>query len=102
MEEFNDALEVLNKHIPKDMLPFERPEELMAALDFSKDNVININEFLESFRLHANLTVQAKWRRAKNKLKAMHHLGMLKVVEAPAVVAPPAPETIEELGSAAA
>ncbi|KAH9194485.1 hypothetical protein AeNC1_003535 [Aphanomyces euteiches] len=102
MEEFNDALEVLNKHIPKDMLPFERPEELMAALDFSKDNVININEFLESFRLHANLTVQAKWRRAKNKLKAMHHLGMLKVVEAPAVVAPPAPETIEELGTAAA
>ncbi|RLO11831.1 hypothetical protein DYB28_006256, partial [Aphanomyces astaci] len=78
MDEFQAALDVLNQHLPRDMLPFEHPSQLMSVLDFTKDNAININEFLESFRLHANLTTAAKWRRAKNKLKAMHHLGMLK------------------------
>ncbi|KAF0691381.1 Aste57867_17377 [Aphanomyces stellatus] len=92
LEEMQEALEVLNKHLPRDMLPFEHPDQLMAALDFSKDNAININEFLESFRLHANLTVQAKWRRAKNKLKAMHHLGMLKIVESSSVPVVPLDE----------
>ncbi|RHY47497.1 hypothetical protein DYB30_004280 [Aphanomyces astaci] len=80
MDEFQAALDVLNQHLPRDMLPFEHPSQLMSVLDFTKDNAININEFLESFRLHANLTTAAKWRRAKNKLKAMHHLGMLKTV----------------------
>ncbi|RHY32798.1 hypothetical protein DYB32_002239 [Aphanomyces invadans] len=92
MEEFQDALDVLNKHLPKDMLPFEHPDQLMSVLDFTKDNAININEFLESFRLHANLTTAAKWRRAKNKLKAMHHLGMLKTVDAPAALLLHVPE----------
>ncbi|RQM19495.1 hypothetical protein B5M09_004588 [Aphanomyces astaci] len=82
MDEFQAALDVLNQHLPRDMLPFEHPSQLMSVLDFTKDNAININEFLESFRLHANLTTAAKWRRAKNKLKAMHHLGMLKTYEA--------------------
>ncbi|RHY02587.1 hypothetical protein DYB25_011629, partial [Aphanomyces astaci] len=94
MDEFQAALDVLNQHLPRDMLPFEHPSQLMSVLDFTKDNAININEFLESFRLHANLTTAAKWRRAKNKLKAMHHLGMLKTVDAPCLLVldvPPPP-----------
>ncbi|RHZ11045.1 hypothetical protein DYB37_007777, partial [Aphanomyces astaci] len=94
MDEFQVALDVLNQHLPRDMLPFEHPSQLMSVLDFTKDNAININEFLESFRLHANLTTAAKWRRAKNKLKAMHHLGMLKTVDAPCLLVldvPPPP-----------
>ncbi|KDO32596.1 hypothetical protein SPRG_03069 [Saprolegnia parasitica CBS 223.65] len=78
LDEFQAGLAILNQHLPKDILPFDHPDELLRAIDFSHDNRVNINEFMESFRLHANLTVQAKWRRARTKLKAMHHLGMLK------------------------
>ncbi|OQS02982.1 calcineurin-like phosphoesterase [Thraustotheca clavata] len=80
LEEFKAGIEILNSHLPPNMKPFTNPEELMRSLDFSHDNEININEFMECFRIHANLTVQAKWRRARTKLKALHALGMLKVI----------------------
>ncbi|OQR88086.1 calcineurin-like phosphoesterase [Achlya hypogyna] len=87
LDEFQAGLAILNEHLPKDVLPFDHPDELLHALDFSHDNRVNINEFMESFRLHANLTVQAKWRRARNKLRALHNLGLLKPVKA---ASPPA------------
>ncbi|KDO32597.1 hypothetical protein SPRG_03070 [Saprolegnia parasitica CBS 223.65] len=88
LDEFKAGIDILNAHLPPNVKPFTKAEELMRSVDFSHDNEININEFMECFRIHANLTVQAKWRRARTKLKALHALGMLKVVaDAPIVMA---------------
>ncbi|CAK4079203.1 unnamed protein product [Aphanomyces euteiches] len=88
LDEFKAGIEILNQHLPPGMKPFTNAEELMRSLDFTHDNEININEFMECFRIHANLTVQAKWRRARTKLRALQALGMLKVVaDAPVVTA---------------
>ncbi|RHY61173.1 hypothetical protein DYB34_003004 [Aphanomyces astaci] len=88
LDELKAGIEILNEHLPVGMKPFRHPEDLMKSLDFTHDNEININEFMECFRIHANLTAQAKWRHAKSKLKVMSALGMLKVVsDAPVVTA---------------
>ncbi|RLO11840.1 hypothetical protein DYB28_001250, partial [Aphanomyces astaci] len=88
LDELKAGIEILNEHLPVGMKPFTHPEDLMKSLDFTHDNEININEFMECFRIHANLTAQAKWRHAKSKLKIMSALGMLKVVsDAPVVTA---------------
>ncbi|ETW02752.1 hypothetical protein H310_05251 [Aphanomyces invadans] len=86
LDEFKAGIDILNKHLPPGMKPFTHAEDLMKSLDLAHDNEININEFMECFRIHANLTVQAKWRRARTKLRALQALGMLKVIEAPAIV----------------
>ncbi|ETW02748.1 hypothetical protein H310_05247 [Aphanomyces invadans] len=86
LNELTAGIDILNKHLPPGMKPFTHPEELMNALDLTHDNAININEFMECFRIHANLTSQAKWRRARSKLKIMSALGMLKVVSAAPIV----------------
>ncbi|CAK4628756.1 hypothetical protein AeMF1_015246 [Aphanomyces euteiches] len=86
LDEFKAGIEILNQHLPAGMKPFTHPEELMHALDFTHDNEININEFMECFRIHANLTVQAKWRRARTKLRALRALGVLHVVSTEAVI----------------
>ncbi|KAG9403780.1 serine threonine-protein phosphatase [Aphanomyces cochlioides] len=86
LDEFKAGIEILNQHLPAGMKPFTHPEELMRALDFTHDNEININEFMECFRIHANLTVQAKWRRARTKLRALRALGVFHVVSTEAVI----------------
>ncbi|KAF0691377.1 Aste57867_17373 [Aphanomyces stellatus] len=86
LDEFKAGIEILNHHLPPGMKPFTHPEDLMHEIDFSHDNEININEFMECFRIHANLTVQAKWRRARTKLRALQALGMLKVTSNASVI----------------
>ncbi|RLO12039.1 hypothetical protein DYB28_011436 [Aphanomyces astaci] len=86
LDEFKAGIEILNEHLPVGMKPFRHPEDLMKSLDFTKDNQININEFMECFRIHANLTVVAKWRRARTKIRALRALGMLRVIDTPAIV----------------
>ncbi|ETV82092.1 hypothetical protein, variant [Aphanomyces astaci] len=60
LDEFKAGIEILNEHLPVGMKPFRHPEDLMKSLDFTKDNQININEFMECFRIHANLTVRCR------------------------------------------
>lgn len=70
-EEFVEGIKILNKHLPDDMPKFSNPEELMKSIDFSNDKEISVNEFMESFRISAHLTVAAKWRRARTKIRAL-------------------------------
>lgn len=78
-EEFTDGLKLLNSHLPAGMAKFGNGSELMKLLDMEQDNSININEFMESFRINAKLTVHAKWRRAKIKLRSVAKLRQVLV-----------------------
>ena len=78
-KEFEEGITLLNAHLPEGMRQFENADELMKLLDFGHDNAININEFMEGFRIDAHLTVQAKWRRARQKLKALRAFGKLTI-----------------------
>nr|CCA19560.1 calcineurinlike phosphoesterase putative [Albugo laibachii Nc14] len=76
LKELQYGIRVLNEKLPLGTKSFtENAEEWMRLLDFSHDNEININEFMECFRLSARLTLQAKWRRTRSKLRALSAIG---------------------------
>ncbi len=58
LDEFKAGIDILNAHLPDHYKPFTNAPDLMRSLDFTHDNEININEFMECFRIHANWTVQ--------------------------------------------
>jgi serine/threonine-protein phosphatase with EF-hand domain len=52
MEEFQEAIDILNKHAKKkNIISPEKAVELAKAMDVDKDGSISFNEFLEAFRL---------------------------------------------------
>jgi hypothetical protein len=90
LEELDKSIQILNEHLPKGTKPFTNAKELMRLLDFTHDNQININEFMECFRLNAKMTVHAKWKRTRQKIKILSALGMLKkaIKEAEQILSP--------------
>ncbi|TMW58511.1 hypothetical protein Poli38472_010070 [Pythium oligandrum] len=79
LDELENGIKLLNEHLPEGMKAFStNAMDFMSMLDFSHDNELNINEFMEGFRINAKMTVQAKWKRAKKKIKALSALGVLK------------------------
>ncbi|DAZ93061.1 TPA: hypothetical protein N0F65_009735, partial [Lagenidium giganteum] len=79
LDELESGIQLLNQHLPPGTQAFTTSAtEFMRMLDFSQDNQININEFMEGFRINAKLTVHAKWKRARKKIKALSALGALR------------------------
>lgn len=79
VDELENGIKVLNEHLPPGTKPFStNGMDYMRMMDFSHDNEININEFMEGFRINAKLTVHAKWKRAKKKIKALSAIGALR------------------------
>ncbi|DBA01063.1 TPA: hypothetical protein N0F65_002673, partial [Lagenidium giganteum] len=79
LDELESGIALLNAHLPPGTKPFiTSATDLMQMLDFSQDNVININEFLEGFRLKNKLTIQAKWKRARKKITTLRAFGALR------------------------
>lgn len=78
MQELKYGIRVLNEKLPSGTKSFTKnAEEWMRLLDLSHDNEININEFMECFRLNARLTLQAKWKRTRSKLRALSAIGAI-------------------------
>ena len=50
MDEFKAACELLGQHAGI-FFPDDFAEDLLKSMDFDKDGAINLNEFLESFRI---------------------------------------------------
>lgn len=79
LDELENGIQLLNQHLPPGTKPFSTDgADYMRMMDFSHDNEININEFLEGFRINAKLTVHAKWKRARKKIKALSAIGALR------------------------
>lgn len=98
LDELESGIALLNAHLPSGTKAFEMTAtELMKTMDFSHDGAININEFMEGFRINAKLTVAAKWKRARKKIKALSAIGALRfLATAPAEeAAAPVEETAE-------
>lgn len=103
-DELENGIKLLNEHLPAGTKAFHMTGgELMKMMDFSRDGEININEFMEGFRINAKLTVHAKWKRARKKIKALSAIGALRFMAMPSSeiaenksVQPP---TAEEPGS---
>jgi serine/threonine-protein phosphatase with EF-hand domain len=49
MEEFSDACGLLREHLPH--TPPEQLVDICRSMDINKDGLVDLNEFLESFRL---------------------------------------------------
>ncbi|TYZ58730.1 hypothetical protein PybrP1_010812 [[Pythium] brassicae (nom. inval.)] len=80
-DELDSGIALLNAHLPPGTKSFELTgAELMRTMDFSHDGEININEFMEGFRINAKLTVHAKWKRARKKIKALSAIGALRML----------------------
>lgn len=78
-DELESGIKLLNEHLPAGTKAFHMTGgELMKMMDFSRDGEININEFMEGFRINATLTVHAKWKRARKKIKALSAIGALR------------------------
>lgn len=85
LDELETGIKLLNEHLPAGTKSFDtNAMEIMRMLDFSHDNELNINEFMEGFRINAKMTVHAKWKRARKKIKVLSALGALKAVAGPA------------------
>ncbi|KAJ0406341.1 hypothetical protein ATCC90586_007184 [Pythium insidiosum] len=81
LDELEASIKLLNERLPPGMQAFSaKAIDIMRMFDFSHDNEININEFMEGFRINAKLTVAAKWKRARKKIKALSALGALKAL----------------------
>ncbi|ETP34624.1 hypothetical protein F442_17072 [Phytophthora nicotianae P10297] len=79
VDELENGIKLLNEHLPPGTKPFSTNGlDYMRMMDFSHDNEININEFMEGFRINAKLTVHAKWKRARKKIKALSAIGALR------------------------
>ncbi|KAG7379977.1 serine threonine-protein phosphatase [Phytophthora pseudosyringae] len=79
VDELENGIKLLNEHLPPGTKPFStNGMDYMRMMDFSHDNEININEFMEGFRINAKLTVHAKWKRARKKIKALSAIGALR------------------------
>ncbi|CEG47877.1 calcineurin-like phosphoesterase [Plasmopara halstedii] len=84
VDELENGIKLLNQHLPPGTKPFSTNGlDYMRMLDFSHDNEININEFMEGFRINAKLTVHAKWKRARKKIKALSAIGALRSLALP-------------------
>ncbi|RLN83713.1 hypothetical protein BBJ28_00005784 [Nothophytophthora sp. Chile5] len=84
VEELENGIKLLNTHLPPGTKPFSTNGlDYMRMMDFSHDNEININEFMEGFRINAKLTVHAKWKRARKKIKALSAIGALRMLSLP-------------------
>ncbi|RLN48260.1 hypothetical protein BBJ28_00000811 [Nothophytophthora sp. Chile5] len=84
VEELENGIKLLNAHLPPGTKPFSTNGlDYMRMMDFSHDNEININEFMEGFRINAKLTVHAKWKRARKKIKALSAIGALRMLSLP-------------------
>lgn len=84
-DELDNGIALLNAHLPAGTKSFELTgAELMRTMDFSHDGEVNINEFMEGFRINAKLTVHAKWKRARKKIKALSAIGALRALALPA------------------
>ncbi|KAL4157635.1 hypothetical protein PRNP1_006652 [Phytophthora ramorum] len=85
VDELENGIKLLNEHLPPGTKPFSTNGiDYMRMMDFSHDNEININEFMEGFRINAKLTVHAKWKRARKKIKALSAIGALRAFSLPA------------------
>lgn len=81
VDELESGIALLNDHLPAGMKAFStNAMDFMRMMDFSHDNEININEFMEGFRINAKLTVHAKWKRARKKIKALSAIGALRLL----------------------
>jgi len=49
MEEFSDACALLGEHLPQ--VPPEQLVDICRSMDINKDGLVDLNEFLETFRL---------------------------------------------------
>ena len=49
MEEFSDACALLGEHLPN--VPPEQLVDICRSMDINKDGHVDLNEFLETFRL---------------------------------------------------
>lgn len=79
VDELEKGIKLLNEHLPPGAKPFStNGKDYMRMMDFSYDNELNINEFMEGFRINAKLTVHAKWKRARKKIKALSAIGALR------------------------
>ncbi|CAH0481989.1 unnamed protein product [Peronospora belbahrii] len=84
VDELENGIKLLNEHLPPGTKPFStNGMDYMRMMDFSHDNEININEFMEGFRIHATLTAHAKWKRARKKIKALSAIGALRGLSLP-------------------
>uniref|UniRef100_A0AAV1VFX8 EF-hand domain-containing protein n=1 Tax=Peronospora matthiolae TaxID=2874970 RepID=A0AAV1VFX8_9STRA len=84
VDELENGIKLLNEHLPPGAKPFStNGMDYMRMMDFSHDNEININEFMEGFRINATLTVHAKWKRARKKMKALSAMGALHGLSLP-------------------
>ncbi|CAI5705171.1 unnamed protein product [Peronospora farinosa] len=87
VDELANGIKLLNKHLPPGTKPFSTNGlDYMRMMDFTYDNEININEFMEGFRINATLTVHAKWKRARKKIKALSAIGALRGLSLPSNV----------------
>ena len=50
MEEFADACDLLGKHLASP-IPQQQKLEMAKSMDMNKDGKIDLNEFLETFRI---------------------------------------------------
>lgn len=50
LDEFSDACGILSKHMP-DPIPMEQLLDICRSMDINKDGQVDLNEFLETFRL---------------------------------------------------
>lgn len=81
VDEMDSGIKLLNEHLPAGTKMFDMTgAELMKIMDFTHDGEININEFMEGFRINAKLTVHAKWKRARKKIKALSAIGALRLL----------------------
>lgn len=103
IDELESGIKLLNDHLPVGAKAFHMTgAELMKMMDFSHDGQININEFMEGFRINAKLTAHAKWKRARKKIKVLSAIGALRFMSlqsseiAEADVAPPTADSEAE------
>uniref|UniRef100_K3X824 Serine/threonine-protein phosphatase n=1 Tax=Globisporangium ultimum (strain ATCC 200006 / CBS 805.95 / DAOM BR144) TaxID=431595 RepID=K3X824_GLOUD len=79
IDELENGIKLLNEHLPPGAKAFQiTGSDLMKMMDFSHDGEININEFMEGFRINAKLTAHAKWKRARKKIKVLSAIGALR------------------------
>lgn len=50
MEEFSDACDLLGRHLASP-IPQQQMAEMARCMDMNKDGKIDLNEFLETFRI---------------------------------------------------